>query len=304
MARVKLVPFTREYLDASWNWLNDSETKHLTMTPDFTRDDQDRFFESLPRDDYRIWGLELDDGSPVGAAGLKAIHGQGAEYWGYIGDPTQRGQGLGRQMLALTEAEARQLGIMTLKLLVQDFNTAAIRLYRCGGYQQEARNGSILTMRKELEGLGIRLVPFSRDYLDRSWDWLRDPEIKEMTMAGDFTRQDQIDFFESLPRRRDYKIWGVETATGAPIGAAGLKHIGGRHAEFWCYIGERDYWGQGLGGQILEACEAEAGKSGISRLTMIAQETNQRSIRAYEKMGFVFVSRDNEQRTLTLAKSL
>jgi RimJ/RimL family protein N-acetyltransferase len=150
----------------------------------------------------------------------------------------------------------------------------------------------------------LTLVPFSREYLDRSWDWLRDPEIKAMTMAGDFTREDQERFFEGLPGREDYKIWGVESGDGAPIGVAGLKYIHASNAEFWCYIGERSYWGQGLGGRILEECEAEARKLGIDYLRMIALENNERSIRAYEKMGFAFVSRDDEAGTVTLDKSL
>jgi len=150
----------------------------------------------------------------------------------------------------------------------------------------------------------IRLVPFDRTYLERSWEWLRDPEIKTMTMAGEFTREDQERFFEDLPSRQDYKIWGVESADGQPIGAGGIKHIHGSDGEFWCYIGERPYWGRGIGGRILEACEVEAQKLGIDRLTMVALEDNERSIRAYEKMGFQFVSRHEEDGTVTLAKSL
>jgi RimJ/RimL family protein N-acetyltransferase len=37
---------------------------------------------------------------------------------------------------------------------------------------------------------------------------------------------------------------------------------------------------------------------------MVALEDNERSIRAYEKMGFQFVSRHEEDGTVTLAKSL
>ena len=150
----------------------------------------------------------------------------------------------------------------------------------------------------------IVLVPFDRAYLDLSWEWLRDPEIKAMTMAGDFTREDQEKFFEGLPNRTNYKIWGVEGPDGVPIGAGGLKHIDGPTAEFWCYIGERAYWGQGLGGSVLTACEDKARSLGINHLTMVALETNERSVRAYAKMGFQPVSRDEATGTVTLAKSL
>lgn len=133
----------------------------------------------------------------------------------------------------------------------------------------------------------IRLVPFDRSYLERSWEWLNDPEIKRMTLSPDFTRAEQEEFFCSLPQRTDYLIWGVASSEGTPVGVAGLKHIFGTCAEFWCYIGERDWWGRGAGGQILDACESEARKRGITTLTMVASTDNSRSLGAYRRAGFV-----------------
>ena len=149
-ARIALVPFSRDYLDHSWRWLNDPETKRLTMTPDFSREDQERFFAALPREDYRIWGVELAGGVPIGAAGLKSFRGDIAEYWGYIGEPHQRGRGLGKAMLELVEAEALSLGLVALDLRVAHFNNGAIALYRRVGFSETGRDGGVLTMRKEL----------------------------------------------------------------------------------------------------------------------------------------------------------
>ena len=88
----------------------------------------------------------------------------------------------------------------------------------------------------------IHLEPYNRVYLDLSWDWLRDPEIKALTLTPDFTREQQQAFFDALPRRADYKVWGVASDEGEKIGAAGIKHIDGQDGEFWCYIGERTWW--------------------------------------------------------------
>ena len=100
----------------------------------------------------------------------------------------------------------------------------------------------------------VRLEPYDRTYLDLSWEWLRDPEIKALTRSPDFTREQQQAFFESLPGREDYKIWGVASDAGEKIGAAGIKHIDGLNGEVFLYVGERAYWGRGVGGQILELC--------------------------------------------------
>ena len=132
----------------------------------------------------------------------------------------------------------------------------------------------------------IILEPYDRTYLDLSWEWLRDPEIKALTLTPDFTREQQEAFFASLAGRDDYKIWGVASDAGEKIGAAGIKHIADAAGEVWWYIGERDYWGRGVGGQILTLCEDRARGLGIERLIMIAAADNERSVRAFEKMGF------------------
>jgi RimJ/RimL family protein N-acetyltransferase len=148
------------------------------------------------------------------------------------------------------------------------------------------------------------LVPFDRNYLDRSWDWLRDPELKRLTMTPDFSREDQLAFFASLPSRQDYKIWGVETLEDEPIGAAGIKKIADGSGEFWCYIGEREWWGRKIGGQILKLCEDEARELGIETLIMVADATNERSIRAFEKQGFAMDRHVPKPGVVQLSKSV
>ena len=44
---IKLVDYTLDYLELSWKWLNDPEIKVLTNTPDFSLDQQLKWFNSL-----------------------------------------------------------------------------------------------------------------------------------------------------------------------------------------------------------------------------------------------------------------
>lgn len=148
----------------------------------------------------------------------------------------------------------------------------------------------------------IKLVPYSRRYLDCSSVWLNDPELKALTLTPDFTRDDQFAFFDSLPSRKDYRIWGVEAPDGSPIGAAGIKNIAGNNGESWCYIGERNWWGRGVGRQILEACEEKARGLGLRQLWMRALATNERSIALYAKMGFVQCPKKSTDEILVMIK--
>lgn len=149
-AGLRLVPYDRDYLDRSWEWLSDPQTRALTLTPAFRREDQQAFFERLSgRTDYLIWGVE-HDGRPVGAAGLKQVAAPKAEYWGYLGDKSLWGRKLGPILLALVEEQARERGLTDLFLRVARDNERAIRLYHRTGWADAGEDGEVLHMTKTL----------------------------------------------------------------------------------------------------------------------------------------------------------
>lgn len=133
----------------------------------------------------------------------------------------------------------------------------------------------------------VTLVPFDIACLEKSWRWLSDREIAELTMTPAFTREEQWQFFASLPKRDDYLIWGVSLGDIGVIGAAGLKNHRGRLAEYWGYIGEREYWGKGIGRHMIAAVEGKARTLGFSELDLKVGAGNKRAISLYRKVGFV-----------------
>ncbi|EJC1152411.1 GNAT family N-acetyltransferase [Cronobacter sakazakii] len=132
----------------------------------------------------------------------------------------------------------------------------------------------------------ITLTSYDREFLDLSWIWLHDPEIKKLTLSSDFTREQQLQFFHSLKERKDYLIFGIQLGT-RKIGVAGLKNINNDIAEYWGYIGEKDLWGKGIGKIVIEEIECIANKCGVKKLYLKVSELNPRAIKAYHKSGFV-----------------
>ena len=131
----KQVPYDERLLALSWTWLRDPEIKRLTDTPDFTRETQRSWFDSLgAREDYFVWGVELRE-APVGAFGLKNVTDDEAEYWGYLGDRACWGQGIGQWMLERARAEAHRLGLQRLRLRVRRDNPRAVAVYERFGYR-------------------------------------------------------------------------------------------------------------------------------------------------------------------------
>ena len=122
------------FLEHSSRWLQDLEIREMIDSGEFSAERQREWFNGLAaREDYFIWGISLE-GLPVGAVGLKNIGDGVAEYFGYLGDKSCWGRGLGHQMLAFAEQEARKLGLSLLRLRVLDTNHRASRLYQRAGY--------------------------------------------------------------------------------------------------------------------------------------------------------------------------
>jgi RimJ/RimL family protein N-acetyltransferase len=148
--KLRFESFDERFCEKSWEWLNDPEIKRLTMTPDFTREDQKRWFANLPQaPDYKVWGLSFD-GVPIGALGLKKITLSDAEYLGYIGERRFWGLGLGREMMRFALDQARALGLREVFLRVRRDNTRAIALYVKSGFQTRQETCDVLVMFKSL----------------------------------------------------------------------------------------------------------------------------------------------------------
>lgn len=112
-------------------------------------------------------------------------------------------------------------------------------------------------------------------------------------MSPEFTREQQQAWFDNLPGREDYLIWGLRV-DGHSIGVFGLKHIENDEAEYWGYIGEKEYWGKKLGRQIMDAALEKARGLGVTRLYLRVHSENPRAIALYSRFGFVEYTRSDD----------
>lgn len=134
--------------------------------------------------------------------------------------------------------------------------------------------------------MNVEIVPFDTIFLDKSWLWLKDEEVKRLTNSPDFTKESQINWYNSLSQRKDFEIWGVK-ADGYPIGVCGLKGIIYNECEYWGYIGEKTYWGKGIGKTILQLMEEKAKEKGIKIIFLKVIKDNDRAYNLYIKSGYL-----------------
>ena len=148
----------------------------------------------------------------------------------------------------------------------------------------------------------VDLVPFDKRFFYKSRLWLEDEEVNCLTDTGELPAEpDRLKWFESLPSKKDYLIWGV-ACEEEPIGACGLKNIQGSMAEYWGYIGEKTYWGKGLGTSMLKGVEQKAIELNLDELYLTVLVENDRAIGLYRKNGYFETGRTSNR--LTMAKQL
>ena len=137
----------------------------------------------------------------------------------------------------------------------------------------------------------LSLVEYTEEFLELSWLWLSDPEIKELTMTPDFTKKEQLNFFKNIKSRSGYFIYGV-SIDGVKVGACGLKNISANEGEYWGYIGDKKYWGYGHGKEIINLCIQKAKDLELKKINLKVIKSNNRAISLYNKMGFKKIKLD------------
>lgn len=131
----------------------------------------------------------------------------------------------------------------------------------------------------------ISICPYNETFLTHSFLWLNDSTINILTNSSLFTKKEQLKWFSSIKNKKDYMIWGV-LHNSTPIGACGLKNITKTNAEYWGYIGEKNFWGKGFGGEIIKLMEKEARNLSLNNIWLQVVTSNKRAINLYKKNGF------------------
>jgi len=138
----------------------------------------------------------------------------------------------------------------------------------------------------------ISICPYDKSFLKHSFIWLNDFTTKSLTNSNTFTKEEQLKWFTSINKKKDYLIWGILHNT-LPIGACGLKNITCADAEYWGYIGEKSFLGKGHGWEILHLMEEKAKTLSLDSLWLQVVDFNERAINLYYKNGFKQEKKEN-----------
>lgn len=136
-----------------------------------------------------------------------------------------------------------------------------------------------------MQTLHIDKVEYTEYFLEKSYQWFQDNELKTLTSMPDFTKEDQRRWFQTMKEKKDHIMYGIINHK-SPIGAFGIKHIDDHSAEYWGYIGEKEYWGKGIGKWMLKESFQVARDRNLNALYLKVAKSNLRAYKLYEYMGF------------------
>jgi [ribosomal protein S5]-alanine N-acetyltransferase len=134
--------------------------------------------------------------------------------------------------------------------------------------------------------------PIEKDVYGNWWKWFNDPEVTQHMNKGavENTVEDQQKHFNKINQSKNDLVLAIcDRKTNMHIGIAGLHNIdwGKGHAQFGIIIGEKEYWGIGIGTEawfIILDYGFNTLKLRIIHTKIFAE--NLSSLRIAEKCGF------------------
>lgn len=143
----------------------------------------------------------------------------------------------------------------------------------------------------------ITLRPLEEKDAYTSWRWRNDPEVFANTgrrYSGPVTLEDELQWIRTVLARPDERRFAI-IADGVYIGNVYLTGIKDMSAEISIFIGEKEYWNQGIGTVANALCTEYAFKRlALNQVSSSVRIENKASGKAYEKLNFSEISHDNE----------
>ena len=146
----------------------------------------------------------------------------------------------------------------------------------------------------------IYLEPFKRQHLDNPdyFQWLQDIEVTRYIGREEFftgvSYQEVVDYVEGLWKTESSIFFAVHViATTKFIGTAKLNFFSSSGmrsgiADLGLMIGDRGFWGRGIGTDVISTLSEYAFQSlGVRKLTAGAIASNIGVVRAFKRSGYV-----------------
>jgi RimJ/RimL family protein N-acetyltransferase len=132
--------------------------------------------------------------------------------------------------------------------------------------------------------------------------WFNDPEVnKTLLLEEELESGKTLEWFEKTKKDETRRDFVVESKDGKPIGFTGLVSINAVHgtAACYCVIGQKEYWGKGIGTEVhLRLVDWGFKSLGLHKIWADIRADNIAIIRVVEKLGFKVEGRLREEKNM------
>lgn len=140
-------------------------------------------------------------------------------------------------------------------------------------------------------GKSVKLRPLQRDDVDKFLTWVNDSEVTSyLTLYLPMTRMAEEAWITHIDQSSTDVVFVMETLDGDYLGNIGLHRIDkhNQNTELGIVIGNKEYWGQGLGSEAVRLIVHYAFNAlNMHRVYLHVLADNIRAIECYKKCGFV-----------------
>jgi diamine N-acetyltransferase len=145
----------------------------------------------------------------------------------------------------------------------------------------------------------VRLRAVEREDLPRFQHWLNDEEVTAGLMVSlPLSLVEEDTWFDKMikgPAEEHSLVIEVRQGEAwVPVGSCGFSAVDGRirSAEVGIFIGEKTFWNQGYGTQVMRMLVRHGFETlNLNRIFLHVHDTNTRAIRSYERAGFLHEGR-------------
>ncbi len=144
-----------------------------------------------------------------------------------------------------------------------------------------------------LKGTQVYLRPYAPETdAAKVHQWFNDPEVTHFMVTGRYptTELQARALLEAQVRSEEHVVFVVvDSATEKPLGLVGLYDMDMvvRKAEMRIIIGEKEYWGKGVGTEAVELITYYGfDRLQLNKVYLGVMEENIKAVKAYEKAGF------------------
>ena len=143
---------------------------------------------------------------------------------------------------------------------------------------------------KILSGNLCYISPLSEDETETYYRWINDTEITDnLLIIPPKTLNEEAQWVQGVKDRDNSIIFNIRAEDDGLIGNIGLEAISSvnRNAEFGILIGEKEYWGRGIGTEATKLILLYGFYYlNLHSIFLKVYAFNKRAIKAYEKAGF------------------